>query len=313
MRVVVTGAEGFVGRYLADYLKEYHDVTATGIIESPPAWMNLPYIKMDITDITSIRAALIKAVPDAVIHLAAQSMVGLAWSDPANTVNTNTIGTINLVNVLIDLLPNACLLAIGSSEEYGLSGKKGESLTEESPCEPQNPYATSKLAMGQIALQMAKRHNLKILHLRPFNHFGPGQQRGFVVSDFASQVAEIEQNKREPVIKVGNLKASRDFTDVRDVIRAYALLLDKAPDTGIYNICSGIACSAEKILDTLLTFATVPIKVEQDPAKIRPSEVPLFVGSNTKLINATGWYPKHDFNSSLLDTLNWWREKIKAT
>lgn len=307
MKVMVTGAGGFVGRHLIDHLKEKHRVIGTGRSLTPPADLKVPYLSMDITDPASIKEALQQAAPDAVFHLAAQSMVGLAWTDPASTVYVNTIGTINLVNTIKDILPLSRLITVGSSEEYGLSGKLGEPLTEEHPCLPQNPYATSKLAMGQLVLQLAKKHNLKVLHLRPFNHFGPGQQLGYVVSDFASRVAEIEQKDRPPVLKVGNLKAQRDFTDVRDVVQAYALLLDKDPDSGIYNVCSGIACSAEKILKILLGYAAVPIKVEQDPHRLRPSEVPLFVGSNAKLYQATGWQPRHQFESSVLETLNWWR------
>jgi GDP-4-dehydro-6-deoxy-D-mannose reductase len=312
MKVMVTGAGGFVGRHLIDHLKAKHKVIATGRSLTSPAGLQAPYLNMDITDPASIKEALQQAAPEAVFHLAAQSKVELAWTDPASTVYVNIIGTINLVNAIKDILPLSRLMTVGSGEEYGLSGKLGEPLTEEHPCQPQNPYATSKLAMGQLALQLAQKHGLKLLHLRPFNHFGPGQQLGYVVSDFASQVAEIEQKNRPPVLKVGNLEAERDFTDVRDVVQAYALLLDKDPDPGIYNVCSGVACSAGKILKILLSYATVPITVEQDPDRLRPSEVPFIVGSNAKLYQATGWQPKQQFESSIRETLNWWRSKIKA-
>ncbi len=312
MRILVTGASGFVGGHLINHLKQNHKVFATGRSPESRAGLDVPYFDMDITDPDSIKRVLKESTPDAVFHLAAQSMVGLAWDEPANTFNINTIGTVNLINSLKGISPFSRIITVGSSEEYGLSGKTGKHLTEEHPCLPQNPYATSKLAMGQMALQLAKKYELEIIHIRPFNHFGPGQQIGYVVSDFASQVAEIEQNLRPPVLRVGDLTARRDFTDVRDVVEAYALLLEKSPASGVYNVCSGIARSAREILELLLSYATVPITVEQDQQKLRPSEVPLFVGSNAKLNQATGWEPRRQFADSILDTLNWWRHKVKV-
>jgi len=312
MRVMITGAGGFVGKHLIENLKGNHEVIATDRLSSPPIGLRVPYLSMDITDNKNVREVLQKVIPDAIIHLAAQSMVASAWADPASTIYINTIGTINLINMIKDYLPNTILLTIGSGEEYGLSANLGVPLTEEHPCFPQNPYATSKLAMGQLALQLAKKHNLKILHLRPFNHFGPEQQLGYVVSDFASQVAEIEQGRRPALLKVGNLHAQRDFTDVRDVVQAYTSLLEKGPDSGIYNVCSGFAYSAKQILNIILSFASVKIEVEQDPDKLRPSDVPLFLGSSEKLFLTTGWQPKHQFENSVLETLNWWRIRTKA-
>lgn len=312
MKIMVTGAGGFVGRHLINYLRQKHMVIAAGRSTNPPADINAPYFRMDITDPLSIKSALKQSAPDAVFHLAAQSMVGLAWDDPASTIQVNTIGTINLVNALKDILPLCRIITVGSSEEYGLTGKLGKPLSEDHPCFPQNPYATSKLAMGQVALQLAKRHGLNVIHIRPFNHFGPGQQVGYVVSDFASQVAEIEQNLSPPVLRVGDLTAQRDFTDVRDVVQAYAHLLEKNAASGIYNVCSGIAHSAGEIVEILLSYAAVPIKVEQDPHRMRPSEVPLFVGSYAKLNQATSWQPGQQFENSILETLNWWRNKVKV-
>lgn len=310
MRIMVTGANGFVGQHLVKHLKQKHIVFATGRSPVPLSDMNVPYLCMDITDPSSIKESLKQSVPDAVFHLAAQSMVKLAWVDPITTLQVNIIGTINLVDALKDILP-CRLITVGSSEEYGLTGKSGEPLTEDHPCLPQNPYAISKLTMGQVALQLAQRHELKLIHVRPFNHFGPGQQLGYVVSDFASQVAEIEQNIKPPVLMVGNLSARRDFSNVRDVVQAYSLLLEKNPASGIYNVCSGIDRSAQEILEILLNYATVPIEVKQDKHKLRPSEVPLFVGSYAKLKQATGWQPRQKFENSILETLNWWRNKVK--
>lgn len=311
MRVLVTGASGFVGCHLINRLKQDYTVFATGRLPKPLVEMDVPYFSMDITDPESIIQVLKTTTPDVVFHLAAQSMVKVSWDKPAYTFQINTIGTINLINCLKEIYPLCRLITVGSSEEYGLTGKAGEPLTEEHPCLPQNPYAISKLAMSQMALQLAKKQELSIIHIRPFNHFGPGQQLGYVVSDFASQVAEIEQNLRPPVLRVGNLTAKRDFTDVRDVVEAYALLLKNDSAQGIYNVCSGIARTAGEILETMLNYATVPITIEQDQTKLRSSEVPLFVGSYAKLKQATGWQPRREFKDSILDTLNWWRTKVK--
>ncbi|MEG6522875.1 GDP-mannose 4,6-dehydratase [Desulfotomaculum sp. 1211_IL3151] len=311
MRILVTGAGGFVGIHLLRLLQGKHNLFAATRHIRTQAQANVQWLSLDITNKESISKTLEKTKPEAVIHLAAQSMVKLAWKDPAKTLDINTMGTIHLLEAMKNITPEALLITVGSSEEYGLTGKQGVPLIEEQPCLPQNPYATSKLAMGQLALQLGGRFGLKVIHMRPFNHFGPGQQIGFVVSDFASQIAAIENNLRKPFIKVGDLTAYRDFTDVRDVVKAYSFIIEQQPEPGIYNVCSGVAYSAGDILDSLLRQASVPITVEVDPKRMRPSEVPLFIGSNHKIHKATGWKPTKDFEQSILDTLNWWRSKVK--
>ncbi len=311
MKILVTGANGFVGRHLVDYLKEGHTIYASGRALTPPDNLDTLYLNMDITDPSSIKKALKYSTPDVVFHLAAQSTVRLAWEDPVSTVDVNITGTINLLKALRDMMLRTRLITIGSSEEYGLIGKLGEPLTEKHPCLPQNPYAISKFAMGQMVLQLSQKYEMEVIHVRPFNHFGPGQQMGYVVSDFASQIAEIEQKIKPPVLRVGNLNAKRDFTDVTDVVRAYALLMEKSPAAGIYNVCSGIARSAQDILEILINQAKVSIEVVQDASKLRPSEVPLFIGSNAKIYQATTWRPKLEFENSIIKTLNWWRDKVK--
>lgn len=311
MKILVIGAGGFVGKHLISALhNKKHQVIATVKHVAANHKQNEQIIAMDITNPESVYETLVKIKPEAIINLAAQSMVGLSWENPALTLEVNTIGTINLIKAVKQAVPQALLVTIGSSEEYGLTGKLGLPLTEDQPCRPQNPYAISKFAAGQIAMQLAKKHDLKIVHLRPFNHFGPGQQEGYVVSDFASQVARIEHGLCPPVIKVGDLNARRDFTDVRDVVEAYTLLLDHYSEPGIYNVCSGVARSPQAILDILLNNTAIAIKVEQDRERFRPAEVPLFVGSAAKLYQLTGWQPKRNFQDSVIETLDWWRAKI---
>jgi len=311
MRVLVTGAGGFVGRYLvAGLINRGHQVFAGGIqdvndsLEEPAKLLHF-----DITDYQEMEGLINDIKPDGIIHLAAQSMVKRSWEDAALTINVNTIGTINLIIAVKNRMPTAKIINIGTSEEYGLTGKDGRLLEESHPCLPQNPYATSKLAAGQLALQLAQKENLRIVHVRPFNHFGPGQALGYAVSDFASQIANIEKGLKRPVLEVGDVSTQRDFTDVRDVVVAYSMLLENNVENGIYNVCSGTPRSINGILNFLVDNAKIPIAVEIDKERFRPSDVPLFIGSAAKTKDAVGWEPKRVFENSLLETLDWWRKQ----
>jgi GDP-4-dehydro-6-deoxy-D-mannose reductase len=311
MRVLITGADGFVGRHLInELLSRGHQVVAGLQFINPNFNMPIKVIYFDLLEKESIKELIKEANPDGIIHLAAQSMVKLAWDNPANTISVNTIGTINLINSVLDISSQIKVINIGSSEEYGLAGKTGLPIVEESPCFPQNPYASSKLLAGQIALQIAKKNALNIIHVRPFNHFGPGQREGFVISDFAAQIAKIEAGLSAGPIKVGDLNVKRDFTDVRDVVKAYALLLENNATEGIYNICSGTPYSIGGILNLLINIAATPIEVIIDRERFRPSDVPVFVGSNKKIYQEVGWEPKFKFQDSLVDTLQWWQSAV---
>jgi GDP-4-dehydro-6-deoxy-D-mannose reductase len=310
LRVLVTGADGFVGGHLLEHLSGlgHEPVAAVHLAEHLLGW--LESVAFDITNLSETEKALKQVKPDGILHLAAQSNVKYSWAEPAATLLVNTVGSINLVTAVARIAPATKLILIGSSEEYGLAARSGKLLTEEAVCLPQNPYSTSKLAMGQVALQLAGRDNLKVIHVRPFNHFGPGQLEGYVVSDYAAQVARIEKGLIPPVIKVGDLSCSRDFTDVRDVVNAYALLLEKNLESGIYNVCSGIPREIKGILDLLISYAKVKVAVEVDPERFRPSEVPIFVGSADKIKRATSWFAERSFEESILETLEWWRGMV---
>ncbi len=310
MKVLVTGANGFVGKHLVSALVERgHRVFAcmrqgNDLFDGPVTNMIF-----DMYDREMLYEAIAGSEPDGIVHLAAQSSVSDAWHDPTNTLRMNAEGTIALVDIVRRLAPKAKVVTVGSGEEYGWAGKEGELLAEERGCQPQNPYAISKFAAGQLALQLAARSGLNVIHARPFNHFGPGQRQGFVVSDFASQIADIEKAVAPPFIRIGNLTASRDFTDVRDIAEAYVRLLETEVPSGIYNICSEKPVAIREILDRLLSHAQVPIAIETDPSRLRGPEVPVFAGSARKLSQATGWKPARPFETSLLETLEWWRAK----
>lgn len=311
MRVLVTGAGGFVGEHLISaLLNNGHEVFAGGLHSASTVFRSekgIEYLKFDITDNSMVKNIIGEVKPDGIIHLAAQSKVNTSWEDPANTILVNTIGTINLINAVKDNAPDARIINIGTSEEYGLTGKLGKPLDESQPCLPQNPYAISKLAAGQLALQLAYKEKLNVIHVRPFNHFGPGQQIGYAVSDFSSQITMIERGICPPQINVGDLSTQRDFSDVRDVVSAYISLLEGKVENGIYNVCSGTPHSINEILHFLVQQAKIPIAIKIDQGKFRPSDVPLFVGSNSKLEKTINWRAKRLLTDSLLETLDWWR------
>ncbi|RUS45255.1 GDP-mannose 4,6-dehydratase [Cohnella sp. AR92] len=312
MRVLLTGAGGFVGRHLAEYLaKQGHEVTAGLRSSKSGDSCFIRHVRLDIRSPEAIRHALLLAQPETVIHLAAQSNVADSWRDPLHTMQLNAIASLHLLEAIREICPAAKLISIGSSEEYGATPDHGEPITELSPCIPQNPYAVSKFAAGQLLMQTARRDGLNVIHVRPFNHFGPGQSPGFVVADFASQIAMIETGRMDPVIRVGNLSAKRDFTDVRDVVRAYASLSENEVEPGIYNVSSMIPREIVGILHTLVQFSRVPIEIEVDTGKFRPVDIPVYVGSSDKLRKAVGWSPRWSFEQSLLETLNWWRGQVQ--
>jgi GDP-4-dehydro-6-deoxy-D-mannose reductase len=314
MRILVTGSDGFVGKYLISELQRSgHEVFAGVRIIKENTDNTFPATVFDILNQENILDVLAQIRPHGIIHLAAQSKVKQAWAEPADTFNTNVIGTINLISAAKNVSPDVKILSVGSGEEYGKTANDVQQLTEEDPCDPQNPYAVSKYAAGKTALQLGSFYTLRVIHARAFNHFGPGQKKGFVISDFASQVAAIEKNILPPVLKVGDLTASRDFTDVRDVVKAYRLLIDNDISEGVYNICSGKSYSIEWILNKIISFSKSNISVKKEQDKLRPSEIPVFVGSASKIMQTTGWKIEMDFEDSLLDSLNWWREKISVT
>lgn len=305
MKVLVTGAGGFVGEYLVKLLKAHnHDIVAIGINNGTfLKELSIPTHVVNILDYPVLRETMQNVVPDAVIHLAAVSNVPISWNKPGLTIDVNIHGTVNVLQALYEVNPKAKFLNIGSSDEYGLTAKCGKPLTEDMPCQPQNPYSISKYCTEQMVLQLGKKYGMNVISTRSFNHFGPGQAKGFVVSDFASQIKAIEAGEQEAVIRVGDLSAARDFTFISDVVEAYVSLIEKDVESGVYNVCSGKAMTVQEILDMMLHLSSKEIKVEIDEGKFRPSEVPFFVGCADKLSNATGWKVSTDIVDGLKNIL----------
>jgi GDP-4-dehydro-6-deoxy-D-mannose reductase len=318
MRVLITGITGFAGSHLADYILQNHPgVEVHGLVRWRSRLENILHLKnkiklneADLKDIVSLKKCLEEVKPDHIFHLAAQSFVPTSWRCPAETFTINAVGQINLFEAVLSLKMTPKIHVAGSSEEYGLALPDEMPMKETSPLRPLSPYAVSKVAQDFLAYQYFKSYGLKTVRTRGFNHTGPRRGEVFICSSFAKQIAEIEKKKRESVISVGNLEAKRDFTDVRDTVRAYWLSLEKGKEGEVYNIGSGKSFSMKEVLDMLLSMASINIKVEVDPERLRPSDVPILISDCTKFTQLTGWKPKIPFQQSLQDLLDYWRERV---
>jgi GDP-4-dehydro-6-deoxy-D-mannose reductase len=316
VRALLTGAGGFAGGHLVEYLLTQPDLDLYAAVYDPPGQnprldqRRIPQYQVDLRDAAAVTQMIDATQPDLVFHLAAMANVAQSFTDPWPTLENNIRAQVNLLEALRLLRRDARALMVSSAEIYG--GGTGEPLDERSPFEPSNPYSVSKVAQDMLGLQYFLAYQMPIIRARPFNHIGPGQQSGFVAADFASQIAAIEAGRRDPVMFVGNLTAERDFTDARDVVRAYYLMLTQGDPGEAYNICSGQGFSVQRLLDTLLSYSAVEIEVRQDPARMRPSDVPRRVGDASKLRARTGWEPTIPFEQSLLDILNDWRRRMHA-
>jgi GDP-4-dehydro-6-deoxy-D-mannose reductase len=313
--ILVTGASGFVGKQLIARLAREHPgatIVGTDMQAPPDDGGRCAHVALDITDLRAVRDLIAQQKPALVFHLAAQSHVPTSFQQPVLTWNVNLMGTLHLLEALKAARPDAQFVFVGSAEAYGREFLAGVPIAENTRFAPMNPYAASKAA-GDILVRQQAAEGLRTVVLRPFNHVGPGQRQDFVVSAFCSQIARIERGLQEPVIMVGNLEARRDFLDVRDVLDAYVAVVGEGmsiPPGTAYNLCSGRTVIIREVLDDLLSLSGVAIEVRVDPARLRPSDIPVAVGDAGAAHAAFGWEPRIPWRRTLTDTLDYWRAAV---
>lgn len=312
MNALIIGAAGFVGGYLSKHLKEALGwrVTATKMKHEELNIPDVSIVSLDILNKQEIISLLFDVKPDCIFHLAAQSSVSVAWKNPALTVDVNIKGSLNVLDAVRELFYKPRILLIGSGEEYGHVRPEDIPIREETLLRPGNLYAATKACQNMIGKIYTDAYDMNIMMVRAFNHIGPNQAPLFVVSDFCKQVVEIERGLQEPVIHVGNLSVFRDFTDVRDVVRAYSAIILQGKRGETYNVGSGKAMEIREMLETILSFSTASITIETDPAKLRPVDVPIIEADTSKLYNLTGWKPLIPFHQTVQETLDYWRNLI---
>jgi len=315
LRALITGAGGFVGGHLCAYLLAHTDWELMGTVyphpvEAQPPEPRLRLRHADLRDPGGVQALMDEVRPEYVFHLAAQSFVPTSFADPWDTLENNIRAELNLLEAVRRSGRRVRVLVVGSNEEYGAPRPEELPQTEESPLRPNNPYAVSKVAQDFLGLQYYLAYEIPVVRVRPFNHTGPGQSPRFVVPAFASQIARIEAGLQEPVVRVGNLEAARDFTDVRDIVRAYHLAVTQGEPGEVYNLASGRPHSIQELLETLLSYARVKVRCERDPSRYRPVDVPIAYGSAEKFRRRTGWKPEIPFEQTLLDVLDYWRGQV---
>ena len=303
--ILVTGATGFAGSHLVRHLARAHEVVGWGRTAPAPELAALGrWQRVDLLDPEGVGAAMRELRPSMVFHCAGLPQVAESWTNTAPPLEANVLGTHRLLEALRLNGISCRVLVTGSAHVYAPSSAP---LTEDAALGPSSPYALSKLAQEQLALRAADEDGIEVLVARSFNHTGPRQSPSFVAPGFARQVAAIERGTQEPVIRVGNLEAVRDLTDVRDTVGAYAALMGASTAAGVYNVASGIGRSMGEILDALLSRSRRAIRVERDPDRMRPSDIPILVGDPTRLRQATGWIPAIPFDQMVDDLLAYWR------
>lgn len=319
MKILITGITGFVGSHLAEYCLSMPEVEVYGTVLSHHLGDEIKRVshikdkiklfECNLTNRIATERVLQQIKPDKIFHLAAQSFVKVSWDGPEDTIYNNIMSELNIFESCRSLGINPVIQIAGSSEEYGLVLENETPIKETNPLRPLSPYAVSKIAQEMLGYQYHKSYGLKVVLTRAFNHEGPGRGEQFVTSTFAKQIALIEKGKQEPTVKVGNLDAERDYTDVRDMVQAYWLATEKCEFGSAYNICSGKVWKIKKVLEFLLSISTnKDIKTEQDQERMRPSDVQILKGDYSEFNKATGWEPKIPFEKTLTDLLNYWRE-----
>lgn len=298
MKAFITGIAGFVGEYLAEYLLRQGLQVAGSRLPHEPIdtylQENADIYEIDLLDYEQTKSVLEKVKPDYLFHLAAQSSVALSWKNPSLTFDVNVKGAIHLLEAIRELGLSIRILLVGSSEQAKFS----------------NPYAISKMTQEMLGQMYGRAYSMEIVMVRAYNHTGPRQKPAFVIPDFSRRIALMEKGKMEPVLKVGNLDAVRDFSDVRDIVRAYYELMLKGKPGEVYEVGSGKGYSIKELLDRLLEMSSISIEVQQDPERMRPSDDPVSICDNSKIYQDTGWKPEIDIQKTLQDVLEYWRQEV---
>ena len=318
-RALITGAAGFAGSHLAELLVGRGDVEVHGVLRPDDGMHGLSHLgdrvhvhRADLRNYAQVSEVLRAVEPDMLFHLAAQASVGQSWERPADTLVANVTMQLHVLQATVAHGQSPRILVVGSADEYGRVSDADLPIDEDTPLRPLNPYAVSKIAQDMLGYQYHLSHGLHVVRVRPFNHIGPRQGPGFVVPDFARQVARIEVGLQDPIVRVGDLSARRDFTDVRDVVRAYVLALERGTPGAVYNIGSSRSHTIREILDTLLRLSRCSVRVEVDAKYLRPSDVREAVCDCRRLHADTGWEPTIGLEQSLRDVLDYWRERVRA-
>lgn len=318
MRALITGITGFAGSHLADYLLADHpEVEVFGTRRWRSRMENVEHlgdrahlVECDLNDAAAVSTTLAEIRPDMIFHLAAQSFVPTSWRAPAETLTTNIISQTHIFEAMRTLKLDCTIQIAGSSEEYGLVHPDEVPIKESNPLRPLSPYAVSKVGQDLLAYQYFRSYGLKTIRTRGFNHTGPRRGEVFVTSNFAKQIASIEAGLQEPVIRVGNLDSKRDFTDVRDTVRAYWLAVQKGKPGEVYNIATGKAITIRELLNRLLALSDAKVELQVDPDRLRPSDVEILLGDYSRLEEDTGWQPRIPLETTLRDTLDYWRGRV---
>jgi GDP-4-dehydro-6-deoxy-D-mannose reductase len=311
VKYLITGANGFCGRHLVDVLNDENNLVY-GISRSISGDLvsrhpEVTYEQCNLTDHTSVFNLLKKIEPDCIFHLAAESSVASSWKSPINILNNNVFSQINIFETVRELELSTRIVVACSSEEYGLIKESDLPVNEKCCFKPLSTYAVSKVSQDMLAYQYYKSYNMDIVRVRSFNLTGPGRPPTYALSSFAHQISEIEKNKSENTISVGNLDVKRDYTDVRDAVKAYYKVALNAKSGEVYNLCSGKEYKLKDLLNILISLSNVEINVKIDSSKYRPSDLPVMLGDNTKIKNEIGWVPEIDIYTTLSDLLNYWR------
>jgi GDP-4-dehydro-6-deoxy-D-mannose reductase len=312
-KVLITGATGFVGRHLIESLLKQPETEIIGTYrsDSRPMPEGVKLEKVDLLNQEAVDTLIETYKPTDVYHLAGLPSAAESFKSPAECINNNIIGELSVLEALRkhELIETKVLI-VSTAEVYGFITPADLPIDEATALRPVNPYAVSKIAQDYLGLQYRLSYRMNIVRVRPFNHIGPGQKDSFVLSSFAKQIAEIEKGKKDPIMYVGNLEAKRDFTDVRDMVRAYQLALDKGEKGDVYNIGSGISRRVADMLTTMLAFSTTKVEIKPDPDRFRPIDVPEIVCDAKKFQALTGWQAEIPFNQTLQDILDYWREIV---